>query len=248
MTIGDMIRARARELAQTDEAVARQFDVSSSTVTRWRTGATTPQVADGSPVYSSRSSLNQSPDGRGTLLKTSGHVLDPLRRDVHAPRLRANSPRPEEDRGGGCCGSRRPHPPWTAWAASDGGVRRQPSGVLTRLAVPLSPTYFDTSDDTADRISATAAVPPASRHRAVRTPRSAAISATVSPSMRRVARRTTLISGRCTSGGRASSPSPPSGQQPAAGTCLSGLRTPTAIWLAAWAMPTKRSSVSTRCS
>lgn len=44
MTIGDMIRARARELAQTDEAVARQFDVSSSTVTRWRTGATTPQA------------------------------------------------------------------------------------------------------------------------------------------------------------------------------------------------------------
>lgn len=43
MTIGDMIRARAKELAQTDEAISRLFNVSSSTVTRWRNGSSEPQ-------------------------------------------------------------------------------------------------------------------------------------------------------------------------------------------------------------
>lgn len=38
LSIAEMIQARARELGQTDETIARQLDVSSSTVTRWRQG------------------------------------------------------------------------------------------------------------------------------------------------------------------------------------------------------------------
>lgn len=42
-TVGQLIRDRARELHQSDEAVARILDVSSSTVTRWRQEKIAPQ-------------------------------------------------------------------------------------------------------------------------------------------------------------------------------------------------------------
>ena len=42
-TVGQLIRDRARVLHQSDEAVARILDVSSSTVTRWRQEKIAPQ-------------------------------------------------------------------------------------------------------------------------------------------------------------------------------------------------------------